>query len=110
MHVSHSQTFTRYYKFGTFTLDVNKSVLLRDNEIIPLGNKAFELLLYLLQNSGKLLHKDELLRQVWPEAIVDENNLARQISSIRKALSEDQNIQQHILTVPGRGYRDNNSG
>src|SRR5262249_17751858 len=54
---------------------------------------------------GQLLEKDELLRQVWPDTVVEENNLARSISALRKALDEQPNEHRYILTVPGRGYR-----
>src|SRR5262245_22556651 len=95
----------RFYEFGPFLVDVNKSVLIRDGEIVPLGLKAFEVLLMLLQHPGQVLKKEELLKQIWPDTVVEENNLARTISALRKALDEHPNKHQYILTVPGRGYR-----
>jgi DNA-binding winged helix-turn-helix (wHTH) protein len=72
---------------------------------VPLNLKAFEILLVLIRNRGQILEKDELFKQVWPNTVVEENNLARNISALRKALDELPNEHQFILTVPGRGYR-----
>jgi len=65
------------------------SVLSRDGLSVPLTPKAFEILLVLVRNPGRVLKKDELIEEVWPDAFVDENNLPRNISSLRKALGED---------------------
>ena len=62
-------------------------------------------MLFLLRQRGQVVKKDELLRQVWPDTVVEENNLVRQISALRKALDEHPNESQYILTIPGRGYR-----
>ncbi|HKQ79688.1 MAG TPA: winged helix-turn-helix domain-containing protein [Blastocatellia bacterium] len=96
---------TRFYEFGPFLADTEQSVLLRDGQVVPLGMKAFELLLFLLRQRGQVVKKDELLRQVWPDTVVEENNLVRHISALRKALDEHHNESQYILTIPGRGYR-----
>src|SRR5262249_36216791 len=93
----------RIYEFGPFRLVVAERLLLRDGETIPLQPKAFDLLLVLVQNHGHLMEKDELLKVVWPDAIVEEVNLANNISILRRALSETR--QQFIKTVPKRGYR-----
>ena len=95
----------RFYEFGPFLVDTDKSVLLREGEIVPLGLKAFELLLVLIQHHGQVLMKDEIMKQVWPDTVVEENNLARAVSALRKALDEHLNAPQYILTIPGRGYR-----
>jgi Tol biopolymer transport system component/DNA-binding winged helix-turn-helix (wHTH) protein len=96
---------TRFYEFGPFLVDVEQSVLLRDGEVVPLGLKAFELLLFLLRHQGQVVKKDQLLKQVWPDTVVEENNLVRHISALRKALDEHPNEPPYILTVQGRGYR-----
>ena len=93
------------YKFGPFVLDGTKCVLLRNGEAVPLSLKAFEILLVLVQQRGEVLEKDHLLREVWPDTVVEENNLARNISALRKALDEHPSQHQYILTIPGRGYR-----
>jgi Tol biopolymer transport system component/DNA-binding winged helix-turn-helix (wHTH) protein len=95
----------RYYEFGPFRLDTVKYVLTRDGEVAPLNLKAFEILLALIENRGQVLEKNELLQRVWPDTVVEENNLARNISALRKALDEQPNEHQYVMTVPGRGYR-----
>jgi len=93
------------YAFGPFLLDMREQRLLRDGEAVPLTLKAFELLRVLVENQGHLLGKDELLRLVWPDAVVEENNLTVTISALRKALDEGPTDRQYIETVPRRGYR-----
>src|SRR5262245_53470636 len=95
----------RIYEFGHFRLDFAERLLLRNGETIPLQPKAFDLLLVLVQNRGRLLGKEELLKVVWPDTIVEEVNLANNISVLRKALAEDGNGQRFIETVPRNGYR-----
>lgn len=91
------------YEFGPFRLDSAERMLLRNGEAIPLQPKVFDLLLVLVERHGHLLEKDELMEAVWPDTIVEEVNLANNISILRKTLSE--NGQQFIETVPKRGYR-----
>ena len=93
------------YEFGPYVVDVSKSVLLREGEVVPVGLKAFEVLLVLIQHHGQVVMKDELLSHVWPDTVVEENNLARTISALRKALGESLGTPQFIATIPGRGYR-----
>src|SRR5262245_3143518 len=100
-----NQRSDRHYEFGPFRLDVAERMLLREGEAIPLQPKAFDLLHVLVEHHGHLLEKDELLKIVWPDAIVEEVNLANNISVLRKALGEDGNGQRFIETVPRRGYR-----
>lgn len=95
----------RLYAFGPFLLDTRERRLLRDGEVVPLTLKAFDLLQVLVENQGHLLQKEELLRRVWPDAIVEENNLTVTISALRKALGEGPTEGQYIETVPRRGYR-----
>ncbi len=93
------------YAFGAFLLDIRERRLLRDGEAVPLTLKAFDLLQVLVENQGHLLQKEELLRQVWPDAVVEENNLTVTISALRKALGEGPTDREYIETVPRRGYR-----
>jgi DNA-binding winged helix-turn-helix (wHTH) protein/TolB-like protein len=79
--------------------------LLREGQAVPLTLKAFDLLQVLVENQGHLLQKEELLRRVWPDAAVEENNLTVTISALRKALGEGPTDRQYIETVPRRGYR-----
>jgi DNA-binding winged helix-turn-helix (wHTH) protein/TolB-like protein/Flp pilus assembly protein TadD len=93
------------YAFGPFLLDTRERRLLRNGAMVPLTLKAFDLLQVLVENQGHLLPKEELLRRVWPDAIVEENNLTVTISALRKALGEGPTDRQYIETVPRRGYR-----
>src|SRR5436309_14967866 len=95
----------RPYAFGPFLLDTRERRLLRDGEVVPITLKAFDLLQILVENRGHLLHKEELLRRVWPDAIVEENNLTVTLSVHRQALDEGPTDRQYIETVPRRGYR-----
>jgi DNA-binding winged helix-turn-helix (wHTH) protein/pimeloyl-ACP methyl ester carboxylesterase len=94
----------RTYLFGDFRLDADEGVLLRDGEPVPLTPKAFDTLVALVEQSGHVLGKDELMRRVWPEQFVEENNLSQNISLLRKAL-QGAGASGYIETVPRRGYR-----
>jgi DNA-binding winged helix-turn-helix (wHTH) protein/TolB-like protein/Tfp pilus assembly protein PilF len=94
-----------FYEFGSFRLDAGERLLLRDGEVVPLTPKVFDILLVLVQNSGHILEKDEVLKTVWPDQFVEEGNLARNISTLRKALGESPHEHQYIETIPWRGYR-----
>src|SRR5215470_3080719 len=91
------------YEFGPFRLDAAERLLSRDGEVVPLQPKVFDLLLALLERHGRLVEKDELMKAVWPDTIVEEVNLANNISILRKTLSE--NGERFIETAPKRGYR-----
>src|SRR5262245_10101374 len=95
----------RIYEFGPFRLDAVEHLLLRNGESVPLTPKAFDLLLALVERHGHLVEKDELLKKVWPDSIVEEANLASNISQLRKALGDGENGQRFIETAPKRGYR-----
>ena len=94
------------YRFGSFAIDPRESLLLRDGEPVPLTPKAFETLLVLVENSGHVLSKEELMRRVWPDSFVEENNLSQNISLLRRALhSGGEDSAKYIETVPKRGSR-----
>jgi len=95
----------RIYEFGSFRLDAAEYVLLREGQIIPLTPKVFETLLVLVKNSGHVVNKDELYKQVWQDAFVEETNLTKNISILRKTLSENDGGTFFIETIPKRGYR-----
>lgn len=95
----------RLFEFGDFRLDPGERVLARNGERIALTPKAFETLVLLIQNSGHVLSKDELIKTLWPESFVEENNLTQQISQVRRALGESADGQSYIETVPKVGYR-----
>jgi Tol biopolymer transport system component/DNA-binding winged helix-turn-helix (wHTH) protein len=98
-------TPAKCYAFGPFVLDPARGVLLRQGVRIPLTPRTFNLLTVLVTRAGEVLDKDALMREVWAGTIVEENNLARQISSIRKVLGEKAGNREYIATVPGVGYR-----
>ena len=93
------------YEFEGYRLDAGKRVLMRDGSLVPLSPKAVDLLIALVENSGQVLKKDELMRQVWPDSFVEEANLSHHIFTLRKALGESENGAKYIETVPRRGYR-----
>jgi TolB-like protein/DNA-binding winged helix-turn-helix (wHTH) protein/Tfp pilus assembly protein PilF len=94
-----------FYEFGPFRLDPAERLLLRNDQTIPLAPKAFETLLLLVENSGHLLTKDELMKRLWPETFVEEVNLAQNISAIRRALDDKNGGAHYIETVAKGGYR-----
>jgi DNA-binding winged helix-turn-helix (wHTH) protein/TolB-like protein len=95
----------RFYEFGPFRASVNDRLLWRDGQIVPLTPKAFELLLALLESSGRVISKEDLISQVWADSFVEEANLSRNIFTLRKALGEGADQHQYIETIPKRGYR-----
>jgi DNA-binding winged helix-turn-helix (wHTH) protein/TolB-like protein/Tfp pilus assembly protein PilF len=95
----------RLYRCGPFLLDPENRVLEREGKRIPLPPKAFETLLLLIEQRGALLEKERLLKAVWPDTFVEENNLTQYISLLRKVLGDDTGQQQYIETVPKLGYR-----
>jgi adenylate cyclase len=96
---------TQIYEFGPFRLDANDRILLRGGKTVRLTEKVFNILLLLVQRSGHLVTKEELMEQVWPGNIVEENNLTVNMSALRKALREREQGEHYIETVPKRGYR-----
>lgn len=99
-----SQSHQRY-EFGPFQVDIAEHSLLRDGKPVSLTPKVFDLLRVLVQNNGRLVEKDELLKEVWPDSFVEEGNLNRNVSILRKVLGEDASGGPYIETIPKRGYR-----
>lgn len=93
------------YGFDDFRLDVANRRLLREGLPVRLPSKAFDMLVLLVERGGRLVGKEELFSRVWPEQVVEESNLAVQVSAIRKALGERKEGRRYIVTVPGHGYR-----
>ena len=89
-------------EFGRFRLLPHRRELRADGVAVELGSRAFDVLMVLTEARGALVTKDEILSRVWPDTVVEENNLVVQISTLRKALGEDRDF---IRTVSGRGYR-----
>ena len=95
----------RFYRFGSFRLDPETRVLFCGGDVVPLSPKAVDTLLVLLKNGGQPVDKKVLIEAVWPDAFVEENNLAHHISVLRKTLGNDENGRALIETIPKRGYR-----
>lgn len=93
------------HEFGPFRLDVAERRLERDGQPIVLTDKLFELLLLLVRHRGRAMSKTELMRQLWPDTVVEENNLTVNVSLLRKALGEGAGDRRYIETLPRRGYR-----
>ncbi len=107
--VDHGRGPSAVLSFGSFRLDLEQRRLLcivnEGEQPIPLGSRAFDLLLLLARRPGALISKDELIDSAWPGVTVEENNLSVQISALRRALGDGHNDARFIETVPGRGYR-----
>src|SRR3989454_5382476 len=89
-------------EFGRFTVISQRRELLADGRPIELGGRAFDTLMVLIDARGTVLGKDELMNRVWPDRVVEENNLQAQISALRKVFGADRDL---IRTVAGRGYQ-----
>ena len=94
----------KIYEFGRFQLDAAECLLFDGEKTIPLAPKVFETLLLLIENGGHLVRKEEMLERVWADSFVEENNLAQNISYLRKILGENKHT-KYIETVPKLGYR-----
>ncbi|MFN7947578.1 MAG: winged helix-turn-helix domain-containing protein [Blastocatellia bacterium] len=94
-----------YYEFGSFRLDPDEGVLMRDGELVSLPPKVFETLKVLVEGSGRVLKKEDLMARIWPDSFVEESNLAQNISMLRRALGEGKDGQKFIETLSKRGYR-----
>lgn len=94
------------YEFGDFRLDAARRLLLAGDGLTrSLAPKAFDTLLYMVEHSDVLLDKDALIKAIWPDTVVEENNLNQNISILRRVLGESRQEHRYIVTVPGRGYR-----
>jgi Tol biopolymer transport system component/DNA-binding winged helix-turn-helix (wHTH) protein len=93
------------YTFGPYRLDPSERLLSRDGTTLALTPKAFDLLVYLVERHGRLVEKATLMSALWPDTIVEEANVAYNISALRKALGDDRGDAKFIETVPTRGYR-----
>src|SRR5687767_2229658 len=95
---------TGTFFFGEFGINAEKRRFTKSGETINLNPKAFDLLLVLVENHGKILSKNELLDTVWADQFVEENNLTVHISALRKIFGEKKGKNRFIVTIPGRGY------
>src|SRR5215831_8308528 len=93
------------FHFDEFTLDVQERRLLRGGEAVHLSPKTYDVLVALVQQRGRMVTKDELLRRIWPESFVEEGSLTVHMSALRKALGEDAHRPIYVETVARSGYR-----
>ncbi len=91
--------------FAEFELDPARRRLVRDGKTLSLNAKAFDLLVYLVENPGRIVTKDEILDAVWENQFVEEANLKVQISTLRKVLGEQMDDPRFLVTIPGKGYK-----
>ena len=91
-------------RFGPFTLRPAQRVLAEGASRIPLGSRAFDILLLLLERAGTFVSKSEIVARVWPSTVVVEGNLRVHVTALRKALSDGREGRRYILNVPNRGY------
>ena len=100
-----SKQINHIYEFGEFRLETAERLLMRRGQPISLTPKAFETLLVLVRSRGHVVEKDELMKCVWADTVVEEANLARNVWALRKALGDDNSAHAYIETVPKLGYR-----
>jgi Tol biopolymer transport system component/DNA-binding winged helix-turn-helix (wHTH) protein len=93
------------YEFGQFRLDPAERLLLREDQVVALTPKAFDLLVYLVEHQGHLVEKHSLMTALWPDTAVEEANLAYTVSALRKVLDSGNHAGSLIQTVPTKGYR-----
>src|SRR5229473_2579147 len=90
--------------FGPFLLLAEERLLLEGDRPVRLGNRAFDILVFLIERAGEVVGKEELIARAWPQTFVEEANLKIQISALRRALGDGQGGNRYIVTVVGRGY------
>ncbi len=100
-----SDTESAVYELDGFRIDAGKRLLWNGGEPVSLTPKVFDTLFYLVRNAGRTVMKDELMAAVWPDTVVEENNLNKNISAIRQILGEKPGEHRFIVTVPGKGYK-----
>src|SRR5262245_31724 len=100
-----SSSLASFYEFGPFLLDPSLPFLVRYGEPVPLPPKALETLVALVERSGQVVKREQLIEIVWPDTVVEENNLSVNVSLLRKALGDRESGEKYIETVPRRGYR-----
>ncbi len=93
------------FRFASFRLSVRKRLLLEDGRPVPVGSRALELLIALVERRGELASKQELIARVWPTTVVAEGNLTAQMTALRRALRDGRDGSRFIISEPGRGYR-----
>src|SRR5713101_9826050 len=96
---------SNFYRFGQFVLDPGRRTVSRADSPVSLTPKAFDVLLFLVQNPNRLVTKEELLQAVWGDTFVEEGNLTQYISHLRKALGDNSEDIRLIVTIARKGYQ-----
>src|SRR5712692_9303625 len=96
--------FDRNLQFGPFELSIGERLLLRERVVLPLGDRALDILIYLADRPGEVIAKQELMDRVWSDVTVEEGSLRVHVAAIRKALGDGQFGNRYIANVKGRGY------
>src|SRR3979409_2553527 len=94
----------RKLRFGPFELSIGRGVLWRDGQVLPLGGRALDILIYLADRPGEVIAKQELIDQLWPDVILEEGRLRAHVAAIRKALGDGQFGNRYIANIKARGY------
>ena len=94
----------RKLRFGPFELSIGERVLRRDGRVLPLGDRALDILTYLADRPGEVIAKQELMDHVWSDVTVEEGSLRVHVAAIRKALGDGQFGNRYIANIKGRGY------
>src|SRR5882724_4740035 len=93
------------YAFEGYLLDADRRELRRGAALIAAEPQTFDLLLYLIQNRGRVVSKDDLMAAVWSGRIVSESTLSSQINAVRHAIGDDGERQILVRTLPRKGFR-----
>src|ERR1700759_2664991 len=91
-------------RFGPFELNAAERSLKKANQVIPLGGRAYDILIALLENAGEVVEKAELIEKAWPDVTVEEGSLRVHMSALRKALGDGQFGNKYIASIQGHGY------
>src|SRR5713101_1221957 len=94
----------RKLRFGPFELSIGERILRRDGQVLPLGGRALDILIYLADRPGEVIAKQELIDHVWSDVTVDEGSLRVHVAAIRKALGDGQFGNGYITNIKRRGY------
>src|ERR1700730_5495696 len=100
----HGAAVHRKLKFGPFELSSSERILRREDEVLPLGGRALDILIYLAERPGEVIAKQELMDRVWSDVIVEEGNIRVHVAAIRKALGDGQFGNRYIANIKARGY------
>src|SRR3984885_13321727 len=100
----HGTAVHRKLRFGPFELSIGERVLRREGEVLPLGGRALDILIYLAERPGEVIAKQELMDRVWSDVTVEEGSLRVHVAAIRKALGDGQFGNRYIANIKGRGY------